>query len=230
MKQFVKEKINSITDQELIAKYQISNTLQEMCKNLNLVYGSSSKLVAERILLLKLKPFPTKISRKSHEKKLEAISDQIFISKFYKSSSIPEFCKKLDFSYGKIVSLLIKERIILLNLPFMQLNPSKFEESMHSEIFVLSPIYRASSTLSKYIRKKNLLLYSCAICSLKEWQHKSIGLELDHINGNSLDNRLENLRFLCPNCHSQTISYCVSKNTLKKRINSLLQDQLHQNL
>lgn len=40
------------------------------------------------------------------------------------------------------------------------------------------------------------------------WNNKALCLELDHINGDSGDNRQENLRFLCPNCHSQTITYC----------------------
>lgn len=45
--------------------------------------------------------------------------------------------------------------------------------------------------------------YSC-VCGLKdEWQGQPITLEIDHISGDWLDNRIENLRFLCPNCHSQ---------------------------
>ena len=42
------------------------------------------------------------------------------------------------------------------------------------------------------------------IGQLPEWNDKLLTLELDHINGNSKDNRIENLRFLCPNCHTQT--------------------------
>ena len=45
---------------------------------------------------------------------------------------------------------------------------------------------------------------SCEQCGLSEWQSRPISLELHHVNGDGQDNRLENLRLLCPNCHSQT--------------------------
>lgn len=44
----------------------------------------------------------------------------------------------------------------------------------------------------------------CDICHITEWMGKPIRLHVDHINGISRDNRLNNLRILCPNCHQQT--------------------------
>jgi Homeodomain-like domain/HNH endonuclease len=44
----------------------------------------------------------------------------------------------------------------------------------------------------------------CESCGLVDWRGRPLSLELHHVNGDGQDNRLENLRLLCPNCHSQT--------------------------
>jgi len=49
--------------------------------------------------------------------------------------------------------------------------------------------------------------YKCSSCQINNWNGKSIVLEVEHIDGNSKNNRPENLTFLCPNCHSQTETY-----------------------
>ena len=47
----------------------------------------------------------------------------------------------------------------------------------------------------------------CEVCGLVEWRGKPLSMSLHHVNGDRHDNRLENLRLLCPNCHSQTDTF-----------------------
>lgn len=76
------------------------------------------------------------------------------------------------------------------------------------EILVQDSSYH-TSRLSKRLEKESVLEYTCSECGLSsEWIGKKLVLHLDHINGNSRDHRIENLRYLCPNCHSQTSTYC----------------------
>lgn len=49
--------------------------------------------------------------------------------------------------------------------------------------------------------------WRCSKCGLEEWQGQKIPLEIHHINGNSSDNRLENLQYLCLNCHAITDNF-----------------------
>ena len=64
------------------------------------------------------------------------------------------------------------------------------------------------NSIKKRIIRNNLIPYQCAECGLKDiWNNKKISLQLEHKNGIPNDNRLINLCFLCPNCHSQTDTY-----------------------
>jgi len=46
--------------------------------------------------------------------------------------------------------------------------------------------------------------YKCSCCGISDWQGQEISLQLDHVDGNNKNNTIENIRWLCPNCHSQT--------------------------
>lgn len=52
---------------------------------------------------------------------------------------------------------------------------------------------------------EELKMYFCQLCDNRgKWEGRPLTLQLDHIDGNPKNNRIENLRWLCPNCHSQT--------------------------
>lgn len=64
------------------------------------------------------------------------------------------------------------------------------------------------SALRGFLIRKGLYTGICAECGLgEEWNGKKLTIELDHVNGDHRDNRPENLRWLCPNCHSQTATF-----------------------
>ena len=67
--------------------------------------------------------------------------------------------------------------------------------------------YYSNEIVKQRIVKDDLLDYKCSKCGIDSWQGETIVLDLDHINGINTDNRLSNLRYLCPNCHSQTDTY-----------------------
>ena len=75
-----------------------------------------------------------------------------------------------------------------------------------SEVFIENAAPLNGNSLTKRLLRDGLA-YVCAHCGIIEWHGKPLRLHLDHINGINNDNRRENLRLLCPNCHSQTDTY-----------------------
>jgi hypothetical protein len=68
-----------------------------------------------------------------------------------------------------------------------------------------------SSRLRKRLIKEGYKKNQCEECGIKEWNGNEITCELHHIDGNSENNRLENLSIVCPNCHSQTPNHSIRK-------------------
>lgn len=148
------------------------------------------------------------------ENKIYKLSDEQFVELLKKSSTISEVLFKLGYtvkgnSWGYSQ---VKRRMDDLNLDHSifkgksAIKTTKLN-NIKKEDILKENCKHQRTVLRRYIIKNNLIPYKCAICGCTEWQGKTLSLELDHINGINNDNRLENLRFLCPNCHSQTSTY-----------------------
>lgn len=68
------------------------------------------------------------------------------------------------------------------------------------------PQYQSNKLRIRLI-KEGVKEHKCESCGIEEWMNNPISLELDHIDGNRTNHSLDNLRILCPNCHSQTSTY-----------------------
>lgn len=92
--------------------------------------------------------------------------------------------------------------------------PSREQYSVE-EIFIKnSPV--TQRVMRGYVERHNLLEYKCANCGCDgHWQGGEISLEIHHIDGDNSNNELENLCYLCPNCHALTETYRGKNKALK---------------
>lgn len=83
---------------------------------------------------------------------------------------------------------------------------NKTRHTLESVMVVNSPLHRSS--VRRFVMRNQLVEYVCAGCNNNgTWLDSILNLQLDHIDGDPTNNQLCNLRFLCPNCHSQTDTF-----------------------
>lgn len=85
-------------------------------------------------------------------------------------------------------------------------SPKKNQKPL-GDVMVEQSTY-ARGALKRRLLDEGLLANACHECGTTTWRGKPLTLQLEHRNGVRNDNRLENLCLLCPNCHSQTDTYC----------------------
>jgi len=135
-----------------------------------------------------------------------SFTDEEFTQVWQSSSSLAECSRRLGISPTSSTVREISNRLSL-SRDHMTHNYSRSAKKPLEDILIESDYRPYSSNLKKRILNEGLLDNKCSICGISDWLEQPLSLELDHINGNPADNRIENLRILCPNCHAQTPTY-----------------------
>lgn len=160
---------------------------------------------------------------------------EIFISDLKNSVSIADFLKNKKMSltsgnYGSFKKWIQFHNINLKEIFFKKENHKLDNNKRHpislNDLCIDSKINKKQ--LIGLIKKYDLLTYQCSCGNKGIWNNKPLTLQLEHKNGNNTDNRINNLEYLCPNCHAQTLTY-GSKNKHKKIFEKRYKDLIKYN-
>lgn len=138
---------------------------------------------------------------------MSKISDEKFEEIVNSSSSLKEIAYKCGYSNNSgVSSKIVKRRISRQNIVFKSSHGERVKRE-DKDIFIEdSPVDQ--STLRRRYLQGNFSEYKCSICDLEPfWNGQELVLTLDHKNGHNHDDRLENLRWVCPNCDRQLSTF-----------------------
>ncbi len=144
-------------------------------------------------------------------------TDKEFIEAVEQSVTYTDIVRALGWKTGGYALKCIKKRILELNVDVARFEERKWRKGIPngntSRLIPLDEVlvkgrYTDSGTLRQRLIKLGIFEKKCGRCGLDKWQEEELPLNLDHIDGDYNNNLIENLRVLCPNCHSLTPTWC----------------------
>lgn len=149
--------------------------------------------------------------------KIDQYSKEEFAEIIAKSNSYKDALRKFGYaSLGGTSYKTLEKRVQKENIDISHFNNTKITTKRTEKNVFCENSTASQKVLREWYFKGQYTEYKCAICGLPaEWQGKPLVLTLDHINGNSRDDRLENLRWVCPNCDRQLPTYSRGARGLK---------------
>lgn len=205
----------SWTDEQLIAAVAASRTLKEVHERLGLKPGKYDVMRGHiRRLGLDAAHLPrSDVGAAAAPRRRWTTTD--LENAVRDSDSVSEVSRRLGYTPNGGVHRMIVAYIRKLGLDRSHFTGTAWAKGLKrrdislplADVLVEGSTYN-SSRLRVRLVAEGLLTSECAECKLTEWRGERLPLHLDHINGDHTDNRLENLRILCPNCHSVTKTWC----------------------
>lgn len=146
-----------------------------------------------------------KVVRKKRNNFLTIEEQESIIKDFRNGASINFIKEKTGRGYA-ILTRLLKQSGVCYDKEKIRANKERMERDTPN-VFVKNS-NATNSSVRRIVVTHDLLPHTeCWECGLSEWLKGELVLELDHIDGDNKNNEIFNLRFLCPNCHSQTKTY-----------------------
>lgn len=144
------------------------------------------------------------------------ISDEDFAVIVQNSFSVADVVRKCGYSnISGASSKIVKDRIEKQELSIAHFTRQQLVKRTFENVFVENST-AGQSTLRRMYLDGKYSKYECSICGLEPfWNGKELTLTLDHINGINNDDRLENLRWVCPNCDRQLDTFAGKNNKNK---------------
>jgi hypothetical protein len=139
------------------------------------------------------------------------VSEEEFLDLVQSTTSIAQMLTRLGRARVGSNYTLIREAITSLEVSTTHWTRSASRPAPPTldQILVKDSPFQLSTSQKRKVLATGQLGQVCVKCGVGGWwQNEPLVLRLDHINGDSRDNRIENLRLLCPNCDSQTPTFC----------------------
>ena len=144
---------------------------------------------------------------------MKKINQDEFVKVCENSQSMAEACVKLGLHFNTFKRYALKFECYYTNQSGKGIRKKGKPRVSLDEIISGNHPQFQTFKLKNRLLKNNLLKNVCSCCGIESWMDKPLNMELDHIDGNRTNHKLENLRMLCPNCHAQTDTY-RSKNRI----------------
>lgn len=159
-------------------------------------------------------------------------TDQDLTTAVSNNETLTGVLRSLNLSVGGYNGSYVKKHIKRLALDMSHFKGHRVKKTRNSTTFSSNVTreqlvsgtagYTNNTSLKNRLIKEGLLEEKCSSCALGPfWNSNPLSLQMDHIDGNSKNNILTNLRILCPNCHTQTPTFCGRKKKGKFKLNRL---------